>query len=100
MMKTETDTSASCMTIESPHFVTIEGETWHASLTTSEYGQWDIYATAHPFLLGQSYGRTLEMFLAHLRRGVNLNLPIPKPVFACGDCDPCLGGRPDQCAML
>lgn len=19
--------------------------------------------------------------------------------FACGDCDPCLGGRPDQCAV-
>lgn len=20
--------------------------------------------------------------------------------FACGDCDPCLGGRPDQCAVM
>lgn len=21
-------------------------------------------------------------------------------VLSCGDCDPCLGGRPDQCAVL
>jgi len=21
-------------------------------------------------------------------------------LFACGDCDPCLGGRPDQCAVM
>lgn len=22
------------------------------------------------------------------------------PDFSCGDCDPCLGGRPDQCAVM
>ncbi len=25
---------------------------------------------------------------------------VDTEIFACGDCDPCLGGRPDQCAVM
>lgn len=25
---------------------------------------------------------------------------VNPPDFSCGDCDPCLGGRPDQCAVM
>lgn len=56
--------------------VTIEGETWYARLTPEEYDQWCIYADHHGWLLSACYDRTLSMFLAHLRRGINLNDPL------------------------
>lgn len=65
--------NATSVHFESPANVTIEGETWQSVLTAGEYAAWDQYATDHPYLLSQSYGRTLEMFLNHLRRGIDLN---------------------------
>lgn len=53
--------------------VTIEGETWRAELSEAEYQAWDQYAEAHPWLFAIGYGPILRMFLAHYRRGLNLN---------------------------
>jgi len=53
--------------------VTIEGETWTATLTPTEFSAWEIYADAHEWLLNWSYEATLTMFLNHFRRGINLN---------------------------
>ena len=53
-----------------------------------------------------------KVTLQHGETGRLLKWPINKaiphgyavilwhPADPCGDCDPCLGGRPDQCAML
>ena len=30
----------------------------------------------------------------------NTRKSVDAEIFACGDCDPCLGGRPDQCAVM
>ncbi len=30
----------------------------------------------------------------------NRNICDACAAFACGDCDPCIGGRPDQCAVM
>jgi hypothetical protein len=40
--------------------------------------------------------------LAHAEGQILLPLAAAEKVFPpepCGDCDPCLGGRPDQCAI-
>lgn len=58
---------------------TIEGDTWHATLTDEEYAAWDIYADAHPLLLGEmGTEAVLQMFLGHFRRGINLNTPVKR----------------------
>ena len=64
-----------------PHLtVTIEGETWRCVLTRQEYAEWVKYDQNHPWLAQLPYEPVLRMFLAHLRRGVNLNVPIgPAP---------------------
>lgn len=47
------------------------------TLTESEFTAWDIYAESHPHLVNNGgYRLTLEMFLAHFRRGINLNDPL------------------------
>lgn len=56
--------------------VVIEGETWHCVLTRQEYDEWVKYGRSHPWLTRLPYEPILRMFLAHLRRGVNLNIPV------------------------
>jgi hypothetical protein len=58
--------------------VTIEGETWRCVLTRYEYAQWVKYDQSHPWLAGLPYEPVLRMFLAHFRRGVNLNAPVTR----------------------
>lgn len=56
--------------------VTIEGETWHATLTPEEFAAWNIYADRHEWLLNWSYEATLTMFWTNFRMGKNPNLPL------------------------
>ena len=58
--------------------VTIEGETWHATLTPDEFAEWERYANTHEWLLNWSYAATLTMFLFNFRRLRNPNLPLCK----------------------
>ena len=51
----------------------IEGEFWTCEISKGEYKEWDRYANNHNHLLSQNYRGTLEMFLNHLKRGINLN---------------------------
>lgn len=59
--------------------ITIEGESWEAEMTKVEYGEWCIYADAHPWLFqGISYEGVLNMFLFNYRMGYNPNKPLTK----------------------
>ena len=51
-------------------------EVLYYRVTAEEMSEWDKYADRHSWLLAWSYSRTLEMFLANLRRGYNPNLPL------------------------
>ena len=55
----------------------IEGEFWTCEISEWEYKEWNKYADSHKYLLTTNYWGAywgvLEMFLNHLRRGINLN---------------------------
>lgn len=49
----------------------------------------DLARGAMPWWLGEGY-----LWCGPIKNPTRTTPP------ACGDCDPCLGGRPDQCALL
>ena len=53
--------------------VTIEGDTWTATLTPAEHAEWEKYADSHPWLFNAGYEPILRMFLANYRAGFNPN---------------------------
>ncbi len=52
-----------------------------------QYGKW-------------CYDSEVLRLAAHLLKRYTESKTSPSWTTACGDCDPCLGGRPDQCAVM
>jgi hypothetical protein len=60
--------------------VTLEGAMWKCQLSRAEWDAWDVYADNHEHLVVTSYKATLDMFLNHFRRGIDLNVPVAKSI--------------------